>query len=182
VIIGLTGTLAAGKGEFCKYLESKGFQVYSLSDIIREELRSKGIEISRESLQATGNELRTRFGSAVLAKRTCKKLKSGKNYVIDSIRNPAEIDELRKVLGFKLCFIDAPIKKRYERIISRRREGEENLTFKKFSEQENKELRSKDPASQQLIACRDMADYTVINDLTIDKFHKRIDELLAEQK
>ena len=50
MIIGITGTNAAGKGEASKYLVSKGFQYFSLSDVLREELAVAGKEATREHL------------------------------------------------------------------------------------------------------------------------------------
>ena len=41
MIIGVSGLNASGKGEFCRYLGSKGFIPFSLSDVIREELMEK---------------------------------------------------------------------------------------------------------------------------------------------
>ena len=48
MIIGLTGPNAAGKGEVARYLERRGFHYFSLSDEIRDEVRQRGLEISRE--------------------------------------------------------------------------------------------------------------------------------------
>ena len=45
MLIGLTGRNAAGKGEVAKHLQTKGFQYYSLSDVIRDEIRSRGQEL-----------------------------------------------------------------------------------------------------------------------------------------
>jgi hypothetical protein len=43
MLIGLTGRNAAGKGEVARYLQRKSFYYYSLSDAIREEIRSRGV-------------------------------------------------------------------------------------------------------------------------------------------
>ncbi len=55
MIIGLTGANASGKGEAASYLKSKGFEYYSLSDILREEAKRKKIEPLRENLIKRGN-------------------------------------------------------------------------------------------------------------------------------
>ena len=57
--------------------------------------------MSRELLIQVGNELRQRFGPAVLAERIIAKLDDDKNYVIDSIRNPAEVDSLPECQTFQ---------------------------------------------------------------------------------
>ena len=58
MIIGLTGRNAAGKGAAADFLKSKGFTFHSLSDVIREEVKRRGLELTRDALIATGPELR----------------------------------------------------------------------------------------------------------------------------
>src|SRR6476646_5456417 len=108
MIIGLTGKNAAGKGEVATYLKDKSFYYYSLSDAIREELEHRKVPITRDSLIATGNELRETFGADILARRTLEKIDPNRNYIVDSIRNPAEVVTLRKSNRFVLLNIDAP--------------------------------------------------------------------------
>ena len=94
MVIGLTGPNAAGKGEAALYIKSKGFVYHSLSDILREEAKKSGIEASRENLIRLGNELRRKNGPAFLAIRAIKGLRNTENHIVDSIRNPAEIEAL----------------------------------------------------------------------------------------
>jgi len=178
MIFGVTGFNASGKGEFCNYFASKGFVVYSLSDIIREELRKEGTEITRDALIAKGNELRQKFGSAVLAKKTMQKFEAGKNYVIDSIRNPAEIEMLRRNKDFKLIFIDAPLKVRFERAKARNRE-KDAISFEDFKRLEKIEMTNPDPSRQQQVKCNEMADLVIVNDSSLKAFQKKIDQLIG---
>ncbi|KYK27221.1 hypothetical protein AYK26_04120 [Euryarchaeota archaeon SM23-78] len=178
MIIGLTSFIGAGKTTVCDYLvDKKGFIFYSLSDVIRDEIKSRGLEITRERLQQVGTELRKKYGNAVLAKKIIKKLEPAKAYVIDSIRNPAEVEALRKLKGFTLVFIDAPIEVRFERIKARKRE-QDPLTLEEFKKAEEKELKSQDSASQQLLKCRDMAEFVIHNDSNFEELYKKIDELI----
>lgn len=188
MIIGLTSFLGAGKTSVADYLISKGFVFYSLSDEIREEIKSRGLEITRDRLRETGTDLRKKYGNSVLADRVLEKImkilkkEPGKNFVVDSIRNPAEIELLRKKKGFTLICLDAPIELRFKRIKSRKREGEEALGFKEFQESEEKELESPDSASQQLLKCKEMADFVINNDSDLKILHKKLDELLEGLK
>ena len=177
MIIGLTSFIGAGKTTVCDCLVEKGFVFYSLSDIIREEIKKRGREITRERLQEVGNELRKKHGNAVLAKRILENLEQGKNYVIDSIRNPAEIEELRKRKDFTLVFVDAPIDLRFKRIKARKRESDPT-TLEDFKKSEQRELKSKDSANQQLLKCREMTDFVIHNDSTLETLYKKIDELV----
>ena len=176
MIIGLTGANASGKGEAAEYLKSKGFEYYSLSDILREEAISRGIELSRENLIKLGNELREKNRPAVLADLTVKKIKDKNNYVIDSIRNPFEIKALRKLNKFTLIGIDAPVKMRFRRAVARNRQGDPE-TLEEFIEKERRE-NINNSTNQQLENCLKAADKVIINDSTIEEFHKKIDLII----
>lgn len=184
MIIGLTSFLGAGKTTVGDYLVGKEFVFYSLSDVIREEITKHKKEITRERLQAVGNELRRKFGNDVLAKRILEKIGHANkkhHYVIDSIRNPAEVKALRKNKDFMLVFVDAPIELRFERVKARQRE-KDPMRFEDFKKSEEKELKSKDSANQQLLKCREMADAVIINDSSVEELYKKIDKLLGDSE
>ncbi|HIH20673.1 TPA: hypothetical protein HA244_05380, partial [Candidatus Micrarchaeota archaeon] len=96
MIIGLVGQNCSGKDTAAQYLESVGFEKYSLSDYLRQLLANnkellaiekeknpsfftklveiispggKKSEITREKLIQLGNSLRDEFGSGVLGER-----------------------------------------------------------------------------------------------------------------
>src|SRR5687768_8058136 len=92
MIIGLTGKNAAGKGEVAKFLQERGFSFASLSDMLREELKRRRLSVTRDHLTRIGNELREKHGPAVLAERMLLTLNDSRNYVIDSFRNPGEVE------------------------------------------------------------------------------------------
>jgi dephospho-CoA kinase len=75
MIIGVTGLPCAGTDSFGKVLEEKGFIWFSYSDVLRDEAKKRGIEITRRSLQDLGDELRKTQGSGVLSKLLIKKMK-----------------------------------------------------------------------------------------------------------
>lgn len=127
MFIGLTGTNCSGKSIAAQYLKQKGFIVFSLSDIIREEAASRKQELTVNNLINLGNELRQTHGSDILAKRVIEKLVDKTKFetlnnltndytkasplraqvskskgVIESIRNPAEVISLRQGLQTNL--------------------------------------------------------------------------------
>jgi len=178
MLIGLTGRNASGKGEVAKYLEQKSFYYYSLSDVIRDEIRRRGQPITRETLIETGNELRQQFGPAILAQRILEKVENDKNYVIDSIRNPREVEALRAAKNFKLVVVTATIEVRYERLRARAREGDP-VTFERFAELEQREMQG-DENSQNLLRVEGMADKEIKNDGSLDQLHKAVDNLVPQ--
>ncbi len=177
MIIGLTGKNGSGKTAVAEYLKSRSFEYYSLSDEIREEVRRRGLEITREILINVGNELREKHGPGVLAERILKYLGTDRNYVVDSIRNPQEVDVLRRRNDFTLLAVEADQKTRFERSRARGREDAAQ-TFQRFVEEEARELDSSNPANQQLHATRLKADVVVNNDGTLDELHRSLDQLL----
>jgi len=177
MIIGLTGKNGSGKTAVSEYLKNRGFEYHSLSDEIREEIRRRGREISREILIGVGNELREEFGPGVLAERILSNLEKDHNYVVDSIRNPYEVDVLRRRKDFILMAVEADQPVRFERTRVRAREGAAQ-TLEQFVEEEARELESENPASQQLNATRQKADLRVTNNGTLDELHRQLDDLL----
>src|SRR3989338_2004566 len=170
--IGVTGTFCAGKDTFAGYLASKkGFVHVSLSDILREHAAIQGIPITRESLQKAGTELREKEGSHVLAAKAIKKFAGEQKVVITSIRNPLEVKELSQAGHFVLISVDAPPGVRFERMASRGRKENEPDTYEKFLEAEQKELVSSNAASQQIQDCIDMANFSVLNNGTVEELY-----------
>lgn len=178
MIIGLTGKNGSGKTEVSEYLKSRGFEYHSLSDEIRDEISKRGLQITRDVLIEVGNELREKHGPGVLAERVLACLQDDRNYVIDSIRNPQEVEALRRRNNFTLLAVEAEQAIRFER--SRQR-GRENApqTLKQFVEEEARELDSANPANQQLNATREKADVAIVNDGTLKDLHRRLDELIS---
>ncbi len=179
MIIGLTGKNGSGKGEVAKFLVDSGFIYHSLSDVLREELKKKGKAITRERLIELGTQLRQEGGPSVLADKILQKLDPEKNYVIDSIRNPAEVQALRKRDDFTLINVSAPQKIRFERTRARGRENDP-VTFDEFVRLEKREAESPDPNSQQLNETIKLAHCELINESTLEVLHEKIRHLLRE--
>jgi len=177
MIIGLTGKNGSGKTQVSEYLKTRGFQYHSLSDAIREEIRRRGQESSREVLIAIGNDLRERFGAGILAERILPSLEREQNYVIDSIRNPSEVEVLKRRKDFVLVAVDADQQVRFERSVKRARERAA-LTLAQFVDEEARELESENPAAQQLTATMRRADLVLTNNGTVEELHRKLDELL----
>jgi dephospho-CoA kinase len=174
-LIGLTGTNGAGKGEAAAYFKTKGYVYFSLSDVIREELRARGQAESRDNLIRTGNELRARFGPDVLARRTMAKIGSVERAVIDSVRNLAEIAFLRRDEDFVLLAIAAPLETRFARVGQRGRD-ESARDLESFRRKEEEE-RTGGPKEQQLEACLAAADRIIVNDGTLPEFYRKLEEV-----
>jgi dephospho-CoA kinase len=174
LVLGVTGPNAAGKGEVSEYLRTWGFAIHSLSDIVREEAAARGLPPEREHLIRVGTLLREQGGLGVLAERLLPRL--GGWDAVDSIRNPAEVETLRKVPGFVLIGVDAPAKLRFSRSRLRARPGDPD-SFAEFTVKEQQE-NSANPAGQQLRATIALADRVLDNNGDLDLLHRKVDDLL----
>lgn len=177
MIIGLTGRNGSGKGEVANFLTASGYEYHSLSDILRDELTGRKQQVTRENLIQIGNELRATHGAGVLAERTLQKLSPETHAVVDSIRNPFEVEALRRRSDFRLLSIEAEPKTRFARITARKREGDPQ-TYESFLEVEAREAATPDPATQQLNRTAAMADAVVCNNGTIEELHDQVRQVV----
>ncbi|MFZ5501540.1 MAG: deaminase, partial [Candidatus Micrarchaeota archaeon] len=162
-----------------EYLQKKGFYYYSLSDVIREEMKAEGKAATRESMIKKGNELRERFGPDILAVKLAQKMQADKNYVVDSIRNPAEVEALRKKGGFFLFYVTAPPQMRFERMKKRERE-EDPRTFAAFQEIEKLEMENAEKTKQNLKGTFALADRSITNDGDLNELYDEANGALGE--
>ncbi len=179
IIIGLTGRNAGGKTTAGQTLVTKGFYYVSLSDVIRNEAKKRGLSDVRENLIALGNELRERHGTGALAELTVAEMDPDKNYVVDSVRHPAEVAALKKAGSFSLFHIFAPLEARFERSLARARDGDAK-TLQDFIAQEQREFASSNAAAQQLLQTESLATRTIENSGTLEEFKARLDVVLRE--
>lgn len=173
MIIGLTGRIASGKTEVAEFLKEKGFNYITISWIVREEAKKRNIEITRKNLQDLGNNIRKEEGAGGWTIRLLKTINANDDWIIDGIRNPGEVKELRKLKDFILLSVNAPQEIRYQRVLSRNKESDPK-DWKGFLEMDNRDFGEKDPLGQQVGECMSLADFHIDNNSTLDDFHRRI--------
>ena len=186
MLIGLTGPMGSGKTTVVNVLLELGYQLITLSDMVREECKRLGIKEERENLMNVGQSLREKYGAGVLAERALKKVKKGigNKWVIDGIRNPAEVEVLKKDPDFTLIANTAPEDMIIERIRARKRSDDtfDELSIRRKLRREMGE--GELPDGQQVGKCIEMADYVFENTMPIEKveeaFTKLYNRIVAE--
>lgn len=179
MIIGVTGYIASGKDTFCEILEKRGFKHLSLSDLLREDLKKRNIEITRERLANLGNDLRKKFGDEVLAKKALEIIDEN-DWLISSIGRVKEVKEL-KSKDFCLVFVDANQKIRYERLKNRNR-TEDIISFEDFKLRESIEAKGGNDMFREFDNLKKEADYIIINNDSLKEFEDKINNFLDTLK
>jgi len=181
MIIGITGTLGAGKGTIVEYLECKGYRHFSARDLLTAELDQRGITKNRETMLALANELRETYGPGYIAEQLLAQAKEdGGNAVIESIRNIGEARFL-KDNGAKLWAVDASPELRYDRVY-RRASATDQVSFEEFREHEAAEFGNTDPTKPNLRAVMLMADDTFTNNSSPMDLFKQVEHALMRSE
>lgn len=179
-IIGITGTLGAGKGTIVEFLKEKGFKHFSARDFLIKEIKRRGMEANRDSMTIVANDLREKNSPSYILDELYRKAEAeGQNSVLESIRTAGEVKSLRIKGDFTLLAVDANQKTRYKRII-KRDSITDKVSFEKFKFDEKREMKSADPNKQNLSICKEMADFVIMNDGPIEELKMKIEEILEK--
>lgn len=179
MIIGLSGTLCSGKDTVAEYLiKRKGFSHISLSQILRELAMENNVGNNMEELTSFGNELASKFESGYLAKLALERVVPGRNVIISSIRQPAEIEILKTASEFKMIFVDADIEIRFERLRGRGRAGDSE-TLEDFARLEGFQSDGSS-GGMNLNECMKMADYLIENNGSMSEYEEKIEDVIKK--
>jgi len=181
MIIGIVGPLCSGKDTVAKLIADEGFESISTGDFLRDEMREKGIELTRENMQEYIRKMRKKEGLKYPSNRIVKTLKEGKDYLIQGLRNAEEGGELKKLKDFYLVSVNASEEIRFERMKKRARE-KDPITFEEFKKIDDLELYGKGGKGYgfNIKECMDLADEVIVNDGNLQSLKEKIIKLLKE--
>lgn len=177
MIIGITGTLGAGKGTVVEYLKQKGFAHFSASGKLREILEDRGVPVNREAYSKLADEIRTADPQG-LVKLLWTDLESSSEQgaVIEALHDVGEMEFVRSRGGIILG-VDADIKTRYERIAHRGSE-KDDVTFEEFKQIATHE--EEGGGKHNIRAVLDQADYVIQNTNTPEELWAEVDIFLEK--
>lgn len=181
MIIGITGTIGAGKGTVVDYLiRERGFIHLSVRDVILGEIRRRGMEVEdRNAMRLVANELRAEHGPAHIIETLYERaVERGEPALIESVRAIGEAEFL-KMKGAKILAVDADRRLRYERIVARGL-STDHVDFDTWVAQEERELASTEPWDMNVIGVMRMSDARIENNASLEELHAKADEVIAQ--
>jgi dephospho-CoA kinase len=126
-------------------------------------------------MQKLSTILRENFGQDLFSKVISEDIKRDDSEVVivDGIRRESDIEYLKKMKGFKLIYVEADMKIRYERIIKRGENADDNRkTFEEFKKDHQGE------AELQIKGLKGIADIVLDNNGTLEDLYQQIDDIL----
>lgn len=180
MILGITGTVGAGKGTVVDYLvKQHGFVHHSVRAFLLEEIRARGLPEDRSAMRDVANELRQKHHPAhVIETLHGRAQEHGKDAIVESVRTVGEAEFL-KAVGAYIIAVDADRKLRYDRVVARG-SSTDQLSFDQFVHEEDREMRSTEPWDMNIFAVMQMADYTLTNDGTPEELYAQVEEMLTK--
>ena len=176
-IIAFVGLPLSGKSTASRIAEDMGIPVVVMGDVVREEVRRRGLELTDRNAGRVATELRQGEGMDAIAKRCIpkirRKLEEKGVVVIDGIRGIAEVERFKREFGddFVLINIEAPADVRFERAVRRKR-ADDVRTVEELKNRDEREL------SWGMGDAIKMADITVENAGNMEDFEEKIRALL----
>lgn len=180
IIFGIVGPLASGKEEVKKYLEKNyNAGTHRFSVMLRDILNRLYLPITRDNMQNLSLDLRKRFGGDTLARVIAEDVKKDPHeiIVVDGVRREDDIIKLKDVPGFYLVSIEAKPEIRYERLIKRGENADDNQkTYEEFISDNQKEAELEIPKVMK------QAKYQINNDGSFSDLYRQIDAIVLSAK
>lgn len=144
-VFGTVGLPGSGKSTFTEVSEemSEDVETVSLGDIVRKLAAEEGHTTS-DSIGNFANCMREEHGEGIFAEKLIEELEFSEDtvLVIDGIRSPSEIDKLRETTecDCTVVYIKASQEVRYNRVVDRGREDEDEMSFEDFAQRDEREI------------------------------------------
>lgn len=179
-VIGIIGEQAGGKGAAADIIRKHyGGHRLTVSNMLRRTLESLHLEPTRENLIDIALVLKKGFGDPVLMEAMVKEVEMTDSdlVIVDGFRMPGDPDPFRREYedSFKLIYVTADQKIRYERSVNRgEKAGEDEATFEDFKANEAK-------ATEAMISeVGKTADFKIVNNKDFEDLEKQVMEVMSK--
>ena len=180
LVIGLAGMPGSGKSLAVDTARQLGYSIVTMGDVIREETKKRGLDLTPENVGKVMLELRQEDGNFVIARRCIPKIQEIATYkvLVDGLRSLFEAEIFKDTFKkFSLIAIHAAPETRFRRLANRRR-SDDTLRREIFCERDKREL---SVGIGNVIA---MAEELIINENSAEQVKSKIREAVGriEQK
>ena len=176
-VVAVCGMPGSGKGEFASVLAQAGIPIVSMGDMIRAEVRKRGLMEAPHVFGEVAAELRAQHGEDVLAVRLCDKvdelLQSHSMVLIEGLRGTAEdrVFSARWKDAYQTVAVVTDVELRFRRIQGRgRSEDGDRAAF---------EARNQREIGWGLDTLIEQATFTLTNDDDLADFHASCEHWLS---
>ncbi len=176
-IVSIVGMTGAGKSELAGLFEEHGFVRIRFGDITDEEIKKRGLELNEENERHIRELLRKELGMSAYAELNLPRINSALKHspvVIDGLYSWEEYTYLKAYYGEDLYVVAvwASPRTRYTRLTSRliRRTTLEEAASQDKAEIEN--INKGGPIA--------MADFTIVNESSLDNLAREVKEVIAK--
>lgn len=178
MIIGVTGTIGAGKGTVAMHLKKKGFKHISVSAFLESEALCRGLIPTRVLCREIANEYRAKRSTALVEAVLSEINAVKENVVVESLHSVPEVLYIRN-LGGRVLSVDAPLSVRYERI-QKRGEEKDAVSFDDFLKEQNRQMASENQDENNLKETIAAADFHIDNAEISEGLFMKIDDILQK--
>ena len=174
-LILVAGMPGSGKSLVSQTAREMGIPVYTMGDVVRREVRRRGLEPTPSNLNRVARELRQLYGPRVIAERVLEEIKEGPRaevVLVDGVRSLEEVEVFRSYAPVVIVAVHASPKTRFERLRARGRPGDPR-SWEEFVARDSMELGF---GLGSVIA---LADYMLVNEgVSIDEARRLARSLL----
>jgi dephospho-CoA kinase len=172
LVIGLGGMPGSGKSLVVETAKELGYKIVTMGDVIREETRNRGLELTPSNVGKVMLALRAEGGNYVIAEKCVPKIQAqpSRRVLVDGLRSLYEADIFKEHFSsFTLVAVHAPPLMRFERLKLRGR-SDDPKDWAVFHERDMREL---GVGLGNVIA---LAEQILVNDDSIDMFKASVKE------
>lgn len=144
-----------------------GFRVFSFGDVIRDEVRARGLKPNEENVERVANWFHS-GREHLLVRRLERKLcrvKATKPFVLEGARSPLQLSALKKKFNVRILAITLPRRVRWKRQLARGRSD-----IRTLADARARDERELSYGIRKLIA---QADWRISSNCTLKEFRAR---------
>ena len=178
-VVAIVGMAGAGKSEVAGLFEKNGFSRIRFGDVTDEEVKKRGLELNEKNERYVRELLRREHGMVAYARLNLPRIDSAlkdSDVVIDGLYSWEEYTFLKTYYGGNLYLVAvwASPAIRYSRLTDR---PDRRLTLEEATNRDRAEIENTNKGGP--IA---MADFTIINESSLDNLGRQAERIIAKIK